>query len=292
MATEHALVLVRLLHFTAVLLLLGTVVFQRRLAAADVAAAMAARLGRWQRDASVMALASAIAWLLVEAADASDGWAGAIDPATMLSLATEATFGWVWCLRIALAVLLVTASMVNWDSALEIGAVGLAFGVGWVGHGVILDGTVGWLLSIVLGAHVVAAGVWVGALPAVVACLWTSDKAYPAEAVAASLTRFSRLGHGAVVVVAVTGLLTARGILGDWPLNLSSLYRQLLAAKMLLIAVMIGLALINGYGLLPRIAAKSANAARWLTATATAEIILTGLVLALVAVFGNLSPMQ
>ena len=292
MAPESALLIARFFHFGAVLLLLGTVLFRRRVASADVAAAMAARLGRWECWAALMALASAILWLLPQTAIAADGWASAGDPATVLLLVTDTQFGRIWSARIALAVIVALAAWRGWGKVLEGGAALLVLSLGMIGHGVMLSGTAGVLLQAVLGLHVAAAGAWVGALPAVVACLRAGGDAYPLAAAAASLRQFSWLGHGAVVIVIATGLALSRAILGDWPLSLGSSYRQLLAAKMLVVAVMIGVALLNGYGLLPRMNVKAPQTVRWLAASATLETVLAGLVLALVAAFGNLSPME
>ena len=95
-----------------------------------------------------------------------------------------------------------------------------------------------------------------------------------------------------MALVVASGLLTAHAVLGDWPISLSGDYRRLLAAKMLLVALMIGLALINGYALLPGFALNGAGTSRRMLLTTSAEFVLACLVLAAVAVLGNLTPME
>ena len=58
MTPETALAAIRFVHFGAVVLLLGTVVFRRHFAAGSLAAALAGWFVRWERAAAVVALAS------------------------------------------------------------------------------------------------------------------------------------------------------------------------------------------------------------------------------------------
>ena len=192
MSPDAVLALIRFVHFGGVLLLAGTVAFRRRIAVPEVAVAISGRLTCWERWAVAVALASAVAWLLAETAIASDGWISATEPATVLSLITDTSFGWVWSARMALAAGLVLAAWRGPDMALETGAMLLAFSLGWVGHGAMMAGAGGLLLSGGLGLHVLAAGYWAGALPALAVCLRRGGASYSIEATAASVRRFSR----------------------------------------------------------------------------------------------------
>ena len=288
MTPETALAAIRFVHFGAVVLLLGTVVFRRHFAAGSLAAALAGRLVGWERAAAVVALASALGWLLAEAAVAGDGWASAADPGILTDLLTGTTFGNVWLLRAVIAILTLVAAVAGWGGALEVGAAALALSLGRVGHGVMLDGAGGWWLSAAFGLHVAAVAVWLGALPAILAAL-AAD--VPHLDRLCTIARFSRAGHLAVALTIATGCLAARGTLGTWSADLGTPYRQLLAFKMALVVALVSLALINGYVTTPRLARLLPNAARWLRLGAAGEIALAAAALAAVAVLGGLSPL-
>jgi copper resistance protein D len=293
MDPDSLIIPVRAVHFAAVLVLLGTVLFRLRLATPRVAAALSGRLLAWERWTSMAALVSGLAWLLAETAIAGDGWSSATDPATVLALAAGTTFGRVWCGRLLLCGILVALTSAPGRQTgrwLQAGAAGLAFSLGWAGHGVMLDGLAGTLAAAGLGVHVMAASTWAGALPAVALCVSQSGLEVPLEAGAESLRRFSRAGHLAVVLTVVTGASAAHSILQDWRLDLSVPYQQLLAVKIGLVAAMIGLALVNGYGMLPGFGQGGPTSRRRLLASSCLEIAAAGLVLALVAAFGTLSP--
>ncbi|SQC92822.1 Inner membrane protein YebZ [Cedecea neteri] len=82
------------------------------------------------------------------------------------------------------------------------------------------------------------------------ACPWRISRAGVLPAITAMM-RFSRYGHLAVAAVLVTGVVNSLLILG-WTLPLESGYFRLLALKVGLVLVMVTLALINRYILVPR----------------------------------------
>lgn len=294
MSPETALIFVRFAHFGAVALLLGTVLFRRHAALGEVAASLAPRLRRWERWAAALALASAVAWLLAETALAADAWAGAFDPGLVHAILADTVFGNIWCGRLLLAGALAGLA---WGAqgraggALELGAAGLAFSLGWVGHGVMRSGYEGDLLAAVLGLHVLSAGAWAGALPAVALTVSEAGRTFDLAAAAASLRRFSAAGHAAVAIAVVTGLVTAQTVLMAWTLDFSVPYQQLLAAKIGLVGLMIGIALVNGYWLAPKLSFNQPRTQRQLAALCGLELAVAVIVLALVAAFGNMAPM-
>ena len=295
MSPEFALACVRFVHFGSVMLLLGTVVFRRRMAVPEVAAALAEPLLIWEKWSATAALTSAALWLLVETAIAADGWAAAVDPGTVISVLTDTLFGNVWCGRLVLTAAVAGVSGLapaRTGLLLEAGAAVLAASLGFVGHGVMLSGMFGDLLSDVLGLHVLAAGLWIGPLPAVIMCLARAGRDFSVEAAASSIQRFSMVGHVAVVIALATGIAEARGILGTWMVDPTSAYQRLLAIKITAVASMILLALVNGYGFLPRFAVKRPSAQHRLAISCGLELALALLILALVAVLGDMAPFE
>lgn len=294
MEPELALVPIRVAHFAAVLGLLGTVAFRQNMVAPEVAAVLSPLWRGWERWLAGLALVSALAWLAAETALAADGWSEVGDPATLWAVLADTPFGRVWAGRLMLAAVVAGIAVANRDRsrALETGAAGLAASLGWTGHGVMHDGLAGDLAAAGLGLHVLCAGFWVGALPAVLACLLASGRHYALPAAAESLGRFSRAGHVAVAVTVGSGLAVAQSILGTWSLDLSGVYQKLLAAKIVFVALMVLVALVNGYGLMPSLRAGVPETRGRLAALTGLELALAVLVLVLVGDFGNLSPVE
>lgn len=119
----------------------------------------------------------------------------------------------------------------------------------WTGHGA-EDGAVRTAAYVV---HLLMAGVWAGALAALLGGILASRAGYlPPEAVAHGLAAFSRVG------VAVVGLLVASGIanailtfgIPSWS-SLRSAYGITLMAKLVLFECMIALAALNRYRFSP-----------------------------------------
>ena len=106
-----------------------------------------------------------------------------------------------------------------------------------------------------------------------------------------ALRRFSGLGHLAVATVLATGALTTWLILGALPLDLSSPYQTLLLTKIALVVIMIILALMNRYVLLPRLhgALSAVRLLRW---SAIGELVAGLAAIGLVSALGILPPTQ
>jgi len=79
-------------------------------------------------------------------------------------------------------------------------------------------------------------------------------------------------------------------VLKTWPIHLASPYQALLDIKILLVAVMVGIALFNRYRLVPSMHTAPQAAIRALVIGTWCEIILSGAVLLLVSEFATLDP--
>ena len=102
--------------------------------------------------------------------------------------------------------------------------------------------------------------------------------------------RFSGVGHVAVAIVLLTGIVNTMLILGGLPTNFASPYQLLLAIKIALVLLMIGVALVNRYVAVPRLA-RTPWALRGIVIGTCTEMLLGGIVVALVSAFATFDPM-
>jgi uncharacterized membrane protein len=138
--------------------------------------------------------------------------------------------------------------------------------------------------------HILATSAWLGALIPILLCLSALDDAQRKSAAGLALRRFSVVGHGAVLLVVVTGAADVAFVLGGWPTDWSSPYQRLLTIKIGLVALMVGFALLNRYIFVPRIERAPRQAIKALRYTTIAELASGLMVLALVAAFGTFEP--
>jgi putative copper resistance protein D len=287
-----ALVICRLAHFAATMLLFGAGAFVWALAPEGLARELAGPVRRMAAAAIIFAAVTAFVWLALEAGQMGDGWSDSVNPDTLRAVAFETAFGQVWLWRIGLALVLVGALALGrhdrWPFIVPASALLLA-SLGLDGHAAMQDGSIGALHRFNHALHLLCAGAWLGALPPLVLCLWRCGDPRLRSDAGTALRRFSGLGHFVVALVVLTGIVNTILTLGRWPDDFSSLYQTLLAAKIALVAAMIALALVNRYILAPRIKDQPA-ALRMLTINSIAEVGLGVAVLALVSVFGTLAP--
>jgi putative copper resistance protein D len=103
------------------------------------------------------------------------------------------------------------------------------------------------------------------------------------------MRRFSFWGQFDVALVVLTGIANVSLTSGLGALAPTTPYRMLLVAKLVLVATMVALALVNRAVLAPRLASDRA-AQRALRRSCLAEVALGGAVVALVSLFGLLDP--
>lgn len=212
--------------------------------------------------------------------------------------------GHAWAVRmIVLGAALVAAIARRGPAAARLRVLGLGGAVAlaslaWGGHGAMDDGARGWLH---LGAdvlHLLAAGAWVGALVAFVLLAFDRQDAgaRSVETLGRTSTGFARIGTALVAALLVSGVVNHLLISGPTLQPLwTTLYGELLAAKLALFVAMLGLAAANRFVHGPRLeaalaAGDHAGAARTLRRSLAAEAGLAVIVLALVAWLGMLPP--
>jgi len=292
---DDALILCRFLHFATSLSIFGILVFQVALCPPALAAHLAPRLRRLTIAGATVAAMTGVLWLVLLAASMADDWSGAISGDVLGEVLFGTEFGHVWQGHMALSVLLVAAILIDRQyksragpmvtviiSALQLATLGL------VGHAVMASGWTGLVNRTALGLHLLAGGYWLGCLGPVMMCLALETQALAHEAIIA-LRRFSNVGHAAVALVIATGIVNMDVIVGTlWP-AFANTYQDLLAAKIMVVAAMTLLAILNRYYLVPRLRRHPLAVNQIQQVFAAVYALGLGAV-ALVSIFGTLAP--
>jgi len=279
LTTAAGLILARFVHFLALSVLLGGAVFPfYGLAGSD------AGRHRWLWTlligSAVLSWASGLVWF-----------------ALMLP---DPEFLWIWLFRLLLAATLVLVLLGKRATgrrlqAVIIGSLVLLASIALTGNSGSNEGTTGFQHRLADAVHLVASGVWIGAL-VVFSRLMTmsvsNDREDYLRSVHDALERFSGVGTLVVASLTLSGMINP----GFFTSSLESAYGQLLLAKLVVFAMMLGLAGANRYMLTPRLSAAlklggSLQTAIWaLRASILMETTLGVLVLAMVAWLGVLPP--
>ena len=237
--TIAAITAARGLYFALLMLLFGGSVFSILLKKRLPIIARAA-LPRWW--ALLLALAAACAWFALAAAQ----MAGALSLEAMRLAATATLFGNLFVLRVAvllglalvlkrsqrLTALLAAAALIL-PSATSHAAASSPAGFALIGTS--LD-----------AIHLMACGFWIGGL-AVLAALFARKE----PNILLALSLFSDWAMVAVLLLVMTGLINAASIILGNKGSPALPYLDVLGAKLALVAVMLGLAAVNRFRLMP-----------------------------------------
>ena len=279
------------LHFLAAMLAFGSSAFLWLCAPVDLRRALSPKVRRLVVAAALVALATAILWLALEAASMAGDWSAAVDPGVIAAVLTETAFGPAWIAHLAFAAALVAVLLAprgGWGTIAILSGLTLA-SLALVGHAAMQTGAEGILHRANHAAHLLTTGAWLGGLIPFVMCRDAYAANHRRADAVSAMTRFSFTGHFVVAAVVLTGIVNIALISGRAPLPPTTPYRALLDIKIGLVAVMIGLALFNRYRLTPRLGSDAAALAA-LRATSIAEVALGTAVVALVSVFALLDP--
>ena len=221
-----------------------------------------------------------------------DGWPDSVNP-TIIHAVLETTFGRAWLWQLALATISALCLFLSPQLRFNLiaGLSGaLLINLGFVGHVTINTGVLGAVHRFNHAIHLLSGGYWLGTLIPLLVCLrYLSDPARRNYAIKAMI-KFSNVGHIAVFLVILTGVINTIITLGIWPTDWSSPYQLLLSIKILLVTVMVGIALYNRYILVPLIKPQAHGVIRQFTFFTLSEVIIGSIVLALVSFFATLSP--
>jgi copper resistance protein D len=298
---DEALYACRFLQFTAEMLIFGTAAFRiYALVGSDsrTASSILAEFDAWVRHvvlaAALVALISAMALVLCQAAAMAGSPAAAVDFAAVSAVLLETRFGRVWCGHLLLAAILVLACLGRQPRrpVVLFLSLGLLASLGWVGHAAMDDGAARIAHQLNQTVHLLAAGLWLGGL---VPLAWVLRQArrqpgdFEFSVTRDALRNFSHMGYAAVTLIALTGAINTSLLVGSPGAMLGTPYGRLLAFKILLFVAMVVVALVNRLRLSSRISHDS-GALRALGRAIAIEQSLGLAVLAIVSVLGTWPP--
>ena len=280
----------RFVHFAALMVLFGCTLYSVLLASGRFGAVLVQRLEKYWRPAVWLSLLTASLLLCAQAGLMGDGWPDTVNPTVWLAvLGTQ--FGAVWTWQLVFAwitgILLLVKPRAMQPLLLILASAQLILLAG-VGHATMQDGFIGGLQRINHAVHMLSAAFWAGGLLPLVVCMGLASKASWRQAAISAMIRFSRYGHVAVAAVIISGIMNGLMIVG-WKIPLESPYFRLLLLKILLVAVMVILALINRYWLVPQFTRSAMAQQRFIQIT-WLEVILSAGVLLLVSLFATQEP--
>lgn len=302
---DAAVVAARIVQFLAAMMLFGTPLFLLYGLKPPLAAVPGAARPLLAICAGALAIAALAALMAQTAVMAADP-AAAFDRETLASVVAGSAFGMAIVVRslAAIAALIAAVSLRPgrgaWSVLAALGSVILT-SFAWSGHGAAEEGASGWIHAVADIVHLLAAGVWLGALAGLAMLLsQTGQRGAPAawRVLHDGLAAFSGIGAAVVAAIVASGLVNSWFLVGPahiWAMGASP-YGQLLLLKLALFAAMLGLATVNRYLLTPALArgltAGDAGAAlASLRRSIAVETAAGALVLALVGVLGTLQPL-
>jgi copper resistance protein D len=285
-----ALAVCRFCHFLPVMLTFGISAYLWAYAPKRLRLALSPFARRFALIASLVAFITAIVWLALESAAMADEWSAAIDPEAIGAVLTDTAFGHMWAGRLVLAavVAVVAFSRAGWG-ATSLASAALLASLGLVGHAAMQTGAEGDLHRFNHAIHLLAAGAWIGGLVPFAMCLRAYQRDDLRKDAVRAMAGFSFWGQLIVAAIVLTGVVNIALTSRHPPIPPTTPYRALLIVKLVIVAIMISLALVNRFVLAPRIK-TSAHAFATLRATSLAEIALGCVVVALVSVFALLDP--
>jgi copper resistance protein D len=287
-----ALAFCRFAHFLAAMLTFGASAYLWLYAPGRLMLALSPAVRRLALVASVVALITAMLWLALESAAMADDWGAAIDPATIGAVLTDTAFGHAWAAHLVLAAALVAVVVFGprgrW-AATAVASGALLASLGLIGHAAMQTGAEGILHRANHAVHLMAAGAWIGALVPFAMCLGAYERGDLRREAVSAMARFSFWGHFIVAAIVLTGTVNIALTSGRPPIPPDTPYRALLDVKIVVVAIMIVLAIVNRYALVPRLKA-SADALATMRALTLINVALGAVAIALVSVFALLDP--
>ncbi len=175
--------------------------------------------------------------------------------------------------------------------------------LGWSGHAAATEGTLGWAHRLGNGVHLLAAGLWLGAIGWFVHLSVIAHRKaenVPVAPLLAAMHGFAPFGMALVATVSITGLINAQLIFGleNYAATLTTSYGLLLFFKIAIVGAMLGIGAHNArssrrYVLTEASAGRDHDPVLFaLRRSLGFEMILGIVVIGLVAILGMLSPMM
>jgi putative copper resistance protein D len=207
---------------------------------------------------------------------------GASDVGDVWQLVAGTGFGRALAVAAIAALALAAAPSRGPQVRVELAGVALA-ALAFVGHAADGTGPRGWLRLAMMALHLLSIGTWIGALPSLLMALGRAEAPNV-------LRRFSVVAGLALGVVLGTGLISLTFVVVDARGALGPTYARALVTKLLFVAGLIALAVLNRFALSPRVAGGPRWTLTALRASIVAEQALGLCAIVAVAILGQLDP--
>ena len=310
--TSAILIGARFLQFAGALVLLGSSLFYMYGIKVGALPLPAWKGRQWRRRALVIAALAAVAgtilWVMASTASFSGEPKDAIDPAAVWLVFSETRFGRACMGRVGLLLLSLVASFLLrrekllWSVQAALGTLVVAT-FAWTGHGGMDSGWPGAIHVAGDVLHLWVAGVWFGALVPLgilILVALRSGRYDDARAACHGLDRFSAIGSVVVVTLILSGLINSWFLVGveNCFALFTTAYGVVLLIKLILFALMLVLAAVNRFRLVPQLRFEledkenpgTSAGLRALMTSLSIETVLAAFVLLTVGALGTLAP--
>lgn len=280
----------RFIHFTSLMLVFGFAMYGAWLAPLTIRRLLTKRFLRLQQHAAVWSLISATAMLAVQGGLMGAGWSDVFSP-NIWQAVLQTQFGGVWLWQIVLALVTLIVALMqprNMPRLLFMLTTAQFFLLAGVGHATLNEGVTAKIHQTNHAIHLICAAAWFGGLLPVLWCMQLIKGRWRYQAIQA-LMRFSWCGHFAVIGVLASGVLNALLITG-FPPTLTTYWGQLLLLKAILVMIMVVIALVNRYVLVPRMRQDEDRAAPWFVWMTKLEWAIGAVVLVIISLLATLEP--
>lgn len=297
MSLEAFYTVIRFFHFVAAMLMCGMSMFAAIVSIGPFSRILRSYLNKGISFCAVVVAITTFGWMIAQAGLMSDGWEDVFDVDVWWGV-LGTSFGRIWRWELLFAVITLAAIFIRSPSiklysllTLSIILLGLH---ALIGHAAMYDGVAGVFHRLNQFIHLMSAAYWFGGLwPFLICIQFLRDKKRLAEGmdklIFQSMIRFSLLGHIAVILVLITGVVSSVTLLPDWPFVYSaSEYQSLLWLKVVLVGLMALLALVNRYVLVPQI--KREGRLQYLIINSWVELLLGTVAILAVAIFATYQP--
>ena len=276
-------------HLLALASLFGTLVSLALIAPAGLREAGAARAWARQRLVRLALWSDALAlligagWMLVESATIAGSTSIGGTFAALVTVARGTQFGHLVLVRFVL--LLAALPLLGgrgWRLVAALVLAGAALAMqGGVGHAGAIGGTVGAVLLVSEGLHLLAAGAWLGGLLP----LFVLVGSLPPRAASASCHNFTPVGLCAVLLIACTAVVQAWQLIGGLGALFGTTYGRIALLKLALFLTLLLLAVINRFVLTERLRDTAQPVTVRLLRVSLAVETVLGILVILVAAF-------
>ena len=298
---EVAVIALRWLQYSGAVVLLGTPLFLLySFRGADGPSLT------WARPAltfaAIVVALGSLAALVAQTAVMAGSLSEALKPASLSFMVTGMALGMAMVARAVIAAVALVAIValkpgrLLWTVLAAVGVI-VSASFAWTGHGAATEGPGGlWHLTAAI-IHAVSAALWLGALVALTMLLLRRTE-LDDPAIHRALRGFAGVGTLAVALLVTSGLGNSWFMIG--PARIAglgtSLYGQLLIAKLVLFALMLALAAGNRFRLTPALGSvlacggDSRHEIQRLRRSVVAETVIGAVLIAVVAFMGTLAP--